>query len=147
MPPVLQNSTTALNLEEYQMPFSLYVPDSTRGIPSVEVMSYGATIVNVGSTYHIVVTEGGDLKTFEEELKGDLLYNHTIVEHGGDYILYKSEIKDSYLEPEFHFYAVKNVDGRSYEFHDFNEEGGYAESVARFMLESINHIVPNKKAS
>ena len=147
LPASLARGTTQLNLEEYFMPFSLYVPDSNRGIPKIVETSYGETEIQVGKTFHIVVAEGGDLATTKSAIAEDLMYTVEIIEEGTDYILYKSSIKDSHLDPEFHFHAVKNVKGTDFEFHDFNNEGGYAESVARFMLESINHIIPNNSAS
>jgi hypothetical protein len=39
------------------------------------------------------------------------------------------------------------VGGIVYEIHDYNVEGGYAESVARLMLESVNNMKANKTAS
>lgn len=147
LPPMLQNATTMLDMSEHNMPFSLYVPDSTKGFPSVEPTSYGETRVQVGTIFNVVIAEGGDLAGFKQTLEEDLLYQHTIIEQGDDFLLYKSEIKDSFLDPEFHFYAVKTVDGLTFEIHDYNDEGGYAESVARYMLTSINHIMPNNNPS
>ena len=145
LPDVLTRATTQLDLSEYFMPFELYVPDSTRGVPMIEETSFGEVSVHVGKTYHIIIAEGGDLAMKKADLEGDLTFTHEIVEEGADYILYKSTIKDSYLEPEFHFYAVKQVGGTSYEFHDYSDEGGYAQTVAAFMLESVKHLQPKEK--
>lgn len=147
LPRVLTQGTTQLDLNEHGLPFSLIVPDSMRGIPNIQPTTYGETQIEVGKTYNVVVAEGGDLAAFKSQLKDDLLYKHTIVEEGPDFVLYKSEIADSFLDPEFHFYSVKQVGNRTFEFHDFNEEGGYAESVARFMLESVNHLKPMGRAA
>lgn len=147
LPAMLQRGTVKMDLSEHNLPFSLYVPDSLKGIPRVDVKGYGETEIEVGSTFHVVIAEGGDLNAFKTTLEDDLLYQHTIIEQGDDYILYKSEIKESFLDAEYHFYAVKTVDGLTFEIHDFNDEGGYAETVARYMLESINHIMPNNNPS
>ena len=147
LPAVLQNGTTTLDLGDYFMPFSIYIPDSMRGIPTIEETGYGETVISVGSTFHMVAAEGGDLNLFKTEMMNDLMYKNTVVEEGEDFILYKSEIDGSFLDPEFHFYSVKTLNGVPFEFHDFNEEGGYAESVARFMLESVNHLIVNQEAS
>ncbi len=140
LPEILTRSTTTIDLSDYYLPFELYIPDTTRGYPEIEETSYGEVSVHVGKTFHVIIAEGGDLAVKKEDLAGDLLYDHEIVEEGADYILYKSSIKDSYLDPEFHFYAVKAVGGTTYEFHDFDDEGGYAETVAGFMLQSVNHL-------
>lgn len=147
LPAVLQNGTTTLDLSDYFMPFSIYIPDSMRGIPAIEETGYGETVISVGPTFHMVVAEGGDLNSFKTEMANDLMYKNTVVEEGEGFVLYKSEIDGSFLDPEFHFYSVKTVNGVTFEFHDFNEEGGYAESVARFMLESVNHLIANQEAS
>ena len=83
----------------------------------------------------------------QSEIADYLMYTNKIVEEGEDYILYSSEIKDSFLELEFHFYAVKQVNGLSFEFKDNKDEGPFAESIARFMLESIGHLQPKPNAS
>jgi len=147
LPRVLANGTTLLDLSDYFFPFSLYVPDSTRGYPEIIETGYGETVVRVGSTFNMLIAEGGDLAMKRSEIADDLMYTNKIVEEGEDYILYSSEIKDSFLELEFHFYAVKQVNGLSFEFKDNKDEGPFAESIARFMLESIGHLQPKPNAS
>lgn len=147
LPSSLVRGTMLLNLDDYFMPFSLYVPDSNRGIPNIIETGYGETEIEVGSTFHIVVAEGGSMEDKKAALIDDLMFKHEIVNEGSDFILYKSVIENSHLEPEFHFYAIKHVDGIDFEFHDYSNDGGYSEKVAQFMLESINHLVPNNSAS
>lgn len=145
LPAMLATGTTQLSLADYQLPFTLIVPDSNRGIPEVLVTTYGETDVMVGPTFHVVIAEGGDLKAKTDALGQDILYKHTVLESGADFILYKSELPDAGMEPEFHFYAVKTVGANTYEIRDYSDEGGYAETVARFMLESVNHLIPNNE--
>lgn len=147
LPASLARGTMLLDLNDYFMPFSLYVPDSNRGIPNIIETGYGETEIEVGSMFHIIVAEGGNVADKKVALADELMYTNEIIEEGADFLLYKSTIQDSHLEPEFHFYAVKHVNGVDFEFHDYSNEGGYAETVARFMLESINHLVPNNSAS
>ena len=147
LPAVLANGTMSLDLSDYYLPFSLYVPDSSRGIAEVEETGFGETIIRVGSTYNLVIAEGGDMAAKKAEIAGDLMFTNTIVEEGEDYIVYKAEITGSALDPEFHFYAVKDINGTVYEFRDNKDEGPFAESIVRLMTESVNHIVPNKSAT
>lgn len=147
LPRVLANGTNLLDLSEYYLPFSLYVPDSTKGYPEVIETGYGATIVRVGSMYNMLIAEGGDVAAKKAEVMDDLMYTNTVVEEGDDYFLYKSEIKDSFLDPEYHFYAVKQINGIQFEFRDNKDEGPYAESIARLMLESVKHVKANQAAS
>lgn len=146
LPAVLTRGTMLLDLSEYFMPFSVYVPDSNRGIPDFYDTGYGVIELTVGSTYAVMLAEGGNIAEKKQVLAADDMYKHEIIEEGTDYILYKSSLPDSPLEPEFHFYAVKHVNGVDYEIHDNDTEGGYAETVARFMLESIQHLKPNNSA-
>jgi hypothetical protein len=147
LPRVLANGTNLLDLSDYYLPFSLYVPDSTKGYPEVIETGYGETIVRVGAMYNMLIAEGGDVAAKKAEVMDDLMYTNTIVEEGDDYFLYKSEIKDSFLDPEFHFYAVKQINGITFEFRDNKDEGPYAESIARLMLESVKHVQANQAAS
>lgn len=147
LPRILENGTTMLDLSGYFLPFSLYVPDSTRGYPEVIETGYGETIVKVGSTYNMIIAEGGDVAFKKVEIMDDLMYTNTIIEEGPEFILYKSEIKESFLEPEFHFYSVKTINGVTFEFRDNKDEGPFAESIARLMMESVNHLQPNQNAA
>lgn len=147
LPAVLVNGTSELDLSEYFMPFSMYVPDSNRGIPEVIETGYGETIVRVGPTFNMLIAEGGDLANRKNEIANDLMYKNTIIEEGDGFMIFKSEIEGSFVDPEFHFYAVKTINGVQYEFKDNKDEGPFAESIARFMVESVNHIIPNKSAS
>lgn len=145
LPAILQNRVTPYNLADHYIAATLLVPDSTRGIPQVVETAFGGIQLTVGSSYNIVISElaGGSIQAKAQELAEDLMYKNEIVEQGADFILYKSSITDSYVEPVFHFYALKTIGNTTYEVHDYNEEGGYAESQARFMLESVNHLQPN----
>lgn len=145
LPPVLAEGTVSLDLSEYFMPFSIYVPDSNRGIPEIEDTGFGETIVRVGKTFNMVIAEGGDIAMKKAEIADDLMFTNDITEEGEGYFVYKSTIKDSHLEPEYHFYAVKSIGGRQYEFRDNKDEGPFSESIATFMVLSVRHIIPNKE--
>ncbi len=147
LPAVLVNGTSELDLSDYFMPFSMYIPDSNRGIPEVIETGYGETIVTVGPTFNMIIAEGGDMNNRKNEIADDLMYTNTIIEEGDGFIIFKSEIEGSFVDPEYHFYAVKTINGVQFQFKDNKDEGPFAESIARFMVESIEHIIPNKSAS
>lgn len=151
LPAVLQTSVTTADLSEHFINASIIIPDSNRAEshPDIYVNDFGETRIQVGTIYNIVIAEllEGDLNSYRQALADDLTYSHEIIEEGSDFILYKSVIIDSHLDPEFHFYAIKEIDGVLYEIHDYSEEGGYAESIARMMLESVNHMSVNNSAS
>ncbi|NQV52323.1 MAG: hypothetical protein HQ500_04030 [Flavobacteriales bacterium] len=147
LPAVLARGTVELNLSEQFFPFTMLVPDSSRGLVEVEETGYGETIVRVGTVFNMSIAEGGDMSTKKAEVADDLMFTNTIVEEGDDFIVYKSVIEGSPLDPEYHFYAVKDVNGMTYEFKDNKDEGPFAESIVRLMIESVNHIAPNSPAS
>lgn len=151
LPAILQTSVTTADLSEHFINASIIIPDSNRAKSHAEIYvnDFGETRVQVGTIYNIVIAEllEGDLNSYRQTLADDLTYTHEIIEEGSDYILYKSVIIDSQLDPEFHFFAIKDIDGVKYEIHDYSEEGGYAESIARMMLESVNHMNVNNPAT
>lgn len=147
LPAVLTTRTTELDLDDHFFPFTLIVPDSSRGYVEVEDTPYGETIVRVGTVYNMLIAEGGDVAGKKVEVMDDLMFTNTIVEEGDGYFIYKSVIEGSPLDPEFHFYAVKNVNGIEYEFKDNKDEGPFVESIVRFMLESVQHLTPKQQAS
>jgi hypothetical protein len=149
LPAALQRGTTTIDLSEHFVKASLIIPDSMRGVPTIEPNAFGGIQVTVGPTYNVVIEKlvGGSLQSKIKALQEDLMYKNEIIEQGDDFIFYKSVIADSYVDPEFHFYAIKQMGGVTYEMHDYNEEGGYAESVARFMLESVSYIQANGSES
>ncbi|MEZ4721491.1 MAG: hypothetical protein R2813_06385 [Flavobacteriales bacterium] len=149
LPAVLQNRVTNYDMSEYFVNATFIIPDSSRGIPEVIENAFGGVQLTVGNSYNIVINEHleGTIQSKTQELSEDLMYKNEIVEQGTDFILYKSVIADSYVDPVFHFYAIKTIGGTNFEIHDYSEEGGYAESQARFMLESVNHLQPNNPAS
>ncbi|GAB5538200.1 MAG: hypothetical protein Salg2KO_03030 [Salibacteraceae bacterium] len=149
LPRSLQVATTTVDLSDHYVNGTLIVPDETQGELSISVNDFGETHVQVGEVYHVVFAEllEGDINSRKQALGDDLMYKNEFVEEGEDFILYKSVIADSHLDPEFHFYAVKTIGNTTFEIHDYNEQGGYAESIARRMLESVKNIKPNNSPS
>ena len=138
-----------VDLSEFYVNASIMIPDETRGEQSIAVNDFGETRIQVGTIYDVIIAEQieGDLNSYIQMLSEDITYMNEIIDQGEDFVLYKSSIADSHIEPEFHFFAIKTIDGIVYEIHDYNEEGGYAESVARLMLQSVNDIKPINTAS
>jgi len=135
--------TVGLNMSEYGLPLSIMVPDTTVGFPDVADQSYGAMELRVGKYYQVQILEGGDLNLLKTDLAGDLLMKSTIVEEGDNYILYKSEIDGSFIDPEFHFCVVSNINGIDYEISDIKGDVTFPESAIRLMLQAALHAKGN----
>lgn len=150
LPTALQRGMVEVDLNEFYINASILVPDENRGEQNINRNDdFGETRVQVGTIYDVIIAEQieGDLNTYIQMLSEDITFTNEVIEQGDDYVLYKSSITDSYIDPEYHFFAIKTIDGIVYELHDYNEEGGYAESVARLMLESVNHMKANNTAT
>jgi hypothetical protein len=130
-----QRGMVEVDLNEFYVNATIMVPDESRGEQNIAMNDFGETRIE------------GDLNTFIQALSEDITYSNEVIEQGDDFVLYKSSIVDSHIDPEFHFFAIKTADGIVYEIHDYSEEGGYAESVARLMLESVNNMKANNTAS
>ncbi|MDA7744873.1 hypothetical protein N8911_02115 [bacterium] len=144
-----QRGMVEVDLNEFYVNATIMVPDESRGEQNIAMNDFGETRIQVGTIYDVIIAEQieGDLNTFIQALSEDITYSNEVIEQGDDFVLYKSSIVDSHIDPEFHFFAIKTADGIVYEIHDYNEEGGYAESVARLMLESVNNMKANNTAS
>ena len=139
-----------VDLNEFYVNATIMVPDESRGEQNINRNDdFGETRVQAGTIYDVIIAEQieGDLNTYIQMLSEDITFTNEVIEQGDDYVLYKSSITDSHIDPEYHFFAIKTIDGIVYELHDYNEEGGYAESVARLMLESVNHMKANNTAT
>lgn len=149
LPRSLQAGVMEVDLSDHFINATVLIPDSSRGLASIQTNDFGEVRIVVGDVYNLVIVENLDA-TMDSKLQAlneDLMYQHEVIEQGDDYVLYKSSIEGSHVDPVFHFFAFKTIDGIEYEFHDYNEEGGYAESVARLMLESVNHLRVNNSAT
>lgn len=149
LPASLQRGSVEADLSDYFVNATITIPDESRGEHSITANDFGETRIKVGTIYDVIIAEliEGDLNSHIQMLNEDITFTNEIVEQGDDYILYKSSIANSSIDPVFHFYAIKTFDGIAYEIHDYNEEGGYAESVARMMMESVNYMKANNNPS
>lgn len=134
-----------LNLSEQGLPFSLMIPDTTKNKLEVVAQPYGDTEVRVGDYFQVQIAVGGDIALRKSDLNEDLLYKATILQEDGTSIFYKQEIEGSNLDPEYHFYLVKNVNGADYEIQDIKSGETYSEKAALKMFDSAKNIIQAKQ--
>lgn len=129
-----------ISLLDKGLPIEILTPDTTIGTPRIIEQSYGETHVLVGERFQISIAEGGDLALRKSDLESDLVYTNTIVENDSTGIIYKCEIPDSGLEPSYHFYLIKSLNGVQYEIQSIHSEIQFSEKWAKRMMESAKRI-------
>ncbi len=125
-----------ISLEAYGFPITVPVPDTTMNPLDITEQDWGAVEIRAGKYFQMQVAEGGDLDLKKSDLKEDLLYKAEILEEGPGYVVYKQYIEGSNVEPFYHFYMVKNINGTDYEIQDINTGEAFPEKAVRKMFEA-----------
>lgn len=135
-----------LDLSQYGMNLSLFVPDSTVGTLEVTAQSYGDVEIRVGNFFMLKIAPGGDLALKKTDLEGDLLFKTTIVKEEPNLIIYKSDLPDG-SNSFHHFYMIVNAGGANYEVRDIDDSGeAFTEAIINKMVESAQTLKVKEKA-
>lgn len=129
-----------LGLNKFGFPLQIMVPDSAQGALEIEDTGYGTIKIQVGRSFAIKLSEGGDIELKKESLALDQVYSHQFLEQAGDYFVYESIITESYLKPEYHFYMTLLANGVVYEIQDDESVGVFAQSEIESMLTFVKQI-------
>lgn len=144
--PEIIKSFSYINLLDKGYPLEILIPDSNIGTAKVIQQSYGETHILVGERFQISIAEGGDLELRKSDIESDLVYKNTIIESDSTGIIYKSEIAESGIEPAYHFYLVKEINGIKYEIQSIHSDISFSEKWAKRMMESAKRIKPIEKS-
>ena len=132
-----------MNLEQYNIPAIVSIPDSSYGITSVEESPTGGVVVKVGNMFQIEVAEEGDLDLRKEDLKTgyeSLVYTAEIIDEGDNFILFKQNTVNGDMAPKYRFYYVFEADGFTYSIQDWDEGGPYPEKAVQKMLHAAKLV-------
>lgn len=136
-----------LDLSQYGMNLSIFVPDSTIGTLEVTAQSYGDIEIRVGTYFQIKIAPGGDLALKKSDLEGDLLFKTTIIKEDPNMIIYKSDLPDG-SKSFHHFYMIVNAGGANYEVSDIGDSGeAFSEAIVNKMVEAAHSLKPKEKTS
>lgn len=128
-----------LDLTQYGIEASIFVPDTTKLPASLEAKDYGELNIHLGDKYHFSFIEGGDMNLKKSDLESDLLFVSTILEENPNMIIYKSDLPDGSVTYH-HFYAIINVNGIDFEVSDMNMGESLSEENIRRMVDILNTL-------
>ena len=127
-----------VSLLEYGLPIWVTVPDTLSAHLDVTVSDWGQVEIRSGNNFQMSIADGGDIKLRKEDINSDLLFSDPkILLEEPEGIVYSQGVKnDEYFKPINHFYVVKNINGRDYEFKDIAGDYHYPERVVIKMFEA-----------
>ncbi len=133
------------NLSDYGVDGSLQIPDKSKGPQKIQTSSIESIEIMVGNAFGIeVITFGQTVAEKKTELDGDLVYRIEYIEETPEKLLYKKTLKDSDIDPEFHFYLTKNINGELFSVQSLNKV--YKQKWVEKMIVSAESLTANNPA-
>ncbi len=128
----------AVQLHDYDVPGTIYIPVGDN--MQISMNSTGATVIKRGNNFNLEILPFGlSIDEFKAELESDLVYNIEYIEDTPEYIVYQKSIADSDIEPEFHFFLVKEFNGDLYELRSAAENSFKKRDIEQ-MLKSAQSL-------
>jgi len=130
------------NLSDYGVEGSLQIPDKSKGPPKIQTSAIESIEIMVGDAFGIeVIPFGQTVAEKKAELDGDLVYSIEYVEETPEKILYKKTIKESDIDPEYHFYITKYLNGEPFSVQSLNKV--YKQKSVERMIVSAESLTAN----
>ncbi|MBC7863044.1 MAG: hypothetical protein IAF38_08715 [Bacteroidia bacterium] len=136
-----------LDLTKYGKPFTLFVPDSSKGVLTVTEKNYMLEIAS-GKSFGLVIEEGdGNMEQKRADIKdgdGGVSKFKNYITDEPNMIVWESEI----TKPEFHLYAIVTVGTAKYIVQDLNstENEPYTSNDIKAIMEAVKSIKEKVKA-
>ncbi|MCB0802197.1 MAG: hypothetical protein KDB74_03800 [Flavobacteriales bacterium] len=124
-----QNSESAIDLtdmektdlSEFDFPIEIYIP-SNNGKPEITATEWGSLEIRIGDNFGVeIVPNGSDITSRKADMDKDLVFTYNFIEESPDLIVYEQTILDSGVEPEFHFFMNKTINGELFEIKSLAE--------------------------
>ena len=158
-----------MELSSQGYPLKIWIPDTIQKgtgsqlMTNIGVNDYGQLVVMVGNKHRVSFFEGGDLELKKTDLQEDLVFEATLIQETPQGFVYKQELPGDDLEeseseeatqegegsgvkPQYHFYAVINIDGIDYEVEDINEGTPFSQQDIEMMFKAVLKTEGIKKA-
>jgi len=101
-----------IDLGEYQLSATISIPDDSKGKTEVVATDWGSIEIKVSDWFGIeVVPFGMSIIDKKTELKADLVYSIEYLTDEESLLFYKRTISGSEVDPEYHFFMTKEIDG------------------------------------
>lgn len=131
---------TKVNLSDYDIAASIYIPDESKGKSEIQATDWGSITINVGKNFGIeLVPFGMSIEEKKAELDGDLVYTVEYLEETPESIYYTKTIRDSDMEPEYHFFSNKEIEGDIIEVKNI-EDGMFKKTAIELMMKSARSL-------
>ncbi len=138
----IPDNSMLLDLSPYFYPLQVFIPDSSKGELEVE-SNTDYVQIKVGEVFNIELKYGGDIALKKEDLKNDLLYLFEVINEDEETLIYSQTLPDK-SNTFYHFYAVKNIDGETYEISDVSLDKAFSKKRIEKMVEYIRTLSSNK---
>jgi hypothetical protein len=136
----MKSGLMEVDLSDYNIMATIMIPDESKGKAVIEENSMGGVDIQVGDRYGVIINPFGLTK---EEFKNDLMdngvYQIELKEESDMHFLYKRMITDADIEPEFHFFMNKEINGELYEIKSMPDKG-FSEGAQDQMYESAQTL-------
>lgn len=131
-----------IDLSEYQLNATISIPDDSKGKAELMATDWGSIEVKIDDWYGLeIVPYGMSVIDKKAELKADLVYDIAYLIDKENLIFYKKTITDSELDPEFHFFMTKEIDGELIEIKSSSDQS-YTKSQVEKMILSAETLNP-----
>jgi hypothetical protein len=101
-----------VELSDFGLMASIYLPQENKGPLMVEESSYGTIVMKVGERFGLeIVPFGMDIVEKRNELEQGTVFQIEVLEERQEYMLYRKFIPGSEVLEEFHIYLTKEIDG------------------------------------
>ena len=131
-----------LDLSDYAIAGSLYIPNENKGKAKINETAYGSVQIVVGDRFGLeIVPFGQSLEEKKAELSNDLVYELNVIEEDENYMMFEKSIKESDVEPEYHFFMNVELDGEIYEIKSITDNA-YSKAAVESMLKSAQSFSP-----
>lgn len=130
-----------VNLSEFAVNASIQLPNEDKGPRKIQSSATESIEILVGDAFGIEITPFGiSVAEKQQELNDDLVYTIEYVEETPEKIVYRKTIKDSEIDPEYHFFITKEINGEPFSIKSLNK--AYKQKSIEKMVLSAESLTP-----
>lgn len=130
-----------VNLSEFAVNANIQLPDQDKGALQIQNSTTESIEILVGDAFGIeIIPFGISVAEKQQELNDDLVYTIEYLEETPEKIVYRKTIKDSEIDPEYHFFITKEINGEPFSIKSLNK--AYTQKSIEKMVLSAESLTP-----